>query len=234
MQLHRVRERFERSVTALLLLRHGRAHCSELAALAEGPDLSPVVRKRVARHAERCETCSARKRSLVAPLAALAAVPAIPAPAHARQMVLDRVERVSFVSDFGDWRADGFPPGEARDRAWRGPVLAGVLGLLLVLGLALFWSGSEPAETTGTPPTSTASTTSTTAPAPATDGNGAPTSAPPRRAPGGSPRATATTVPASDTSSSTSTTAPPTTTTTLAPSTTTTSPATTTTVPRIR
>lgn len=55
--LHRMRERLNRSVGAALAIRHGRSDCAELRAIVGDAELTPLLRKRVARHLERCDTC---------------------------------------------------------------------------------------------------------------------------------------------------------------------------------
>jgi RNA polymerase sigma factor (sigma-70 family) len=90
-QLNRLRGQVERSLGALLVARTGREECPDLDALLVDWDgtLTPIIRKRVARHVESCETCGARKRRMVSPLALLAAVPFVLAPAALRDRVLE-------------------------------------------------------------------------------------------------------------------------------------------------
>ena len=96
-QLSRVRANVERSLSALLVGRTGRGDCPELDALLAGWDgtLTPLLRKRVARHIDECEVCGERKRRMVSPLALLAGVPLVPAPAALRDRVLGDLEHVS-------------------------------------------------------------------------------------------------------------------------------------------
>src|SRR3546814_4505678 len=58
---HRLRERLERSLGALVLVRHGQAACAALSSVvgADAADgqLTPALRKRVSRHADDCATC---------------------------------------------------------------------------------------------------------------------------------------------------------------------------------
>src|SRR3546814_20044250 len=59
---HRLRERLERSLGALVLVRHGQAACAALssvvgAAPADG-QLTPALRKRVSRHPDDCAPCT--------------------------------------------------------------------------------------------------------------------------------------------------------------------------------
>src|SRR5690606_7220514 len=54
--MHRMRAKLEASIGAVALAQHGRSGCSDLAAVT-GPwtgELTPQVRKRVARHANSC------------------------------------------------------------------------------------------------------------------------------------------------------------------------------------
>lgn len=91
-QLSRLRSQFERSLGALLVARTGREDCPELDRMLAGWDgtLTPLIRKRVARHLEGCETCGARRSRIVSPWALLAAVPIALAPAALRDRVLEQ------------------------------------------------------------------------------------------------------------------------------------------------
>ena len=64
---HRMRQRTARSVSALLVARHGRASCAALARMLAGWDgqFSVLTRKRVARHIDRCVTCERTRGTLV-------------------------------------------------------------------------------------------------------------------------------------------------------------------------
>jgi RNA polymerase sigma factor (sigma-70 family) len=147
--LHRVKQRFERSVGAFLVARSRSGDCPDLDALLATWDgsFSPLVRKRVARHVEGCDVCGERRRRLVSPLAALAAVPLVPAPAAVRDRVLDRVQFVgsSTVPSF-DGR-DGFPRPMLRTRRARRTrprvATAAALAVVLAFGGARFVSGSD-------------------------------------------------------------------------------------------
>lgn len=57
--LNRMRRRAWRAMAAILLVENGAAHCRELAAVLDACDdaFSPLVRKRVARHLDRCGRC---------------------------------------------------------------------------------------------------------------------------------------------------------------------------------
>ena len=56
-----------------MVARTGRRDCPQLDALLTGWDgaLTPLLRKRIARHIDECEICTARRRRLVTPAALL-------------------------------------------------------------------------------------------------------------------------------------------------------------------
>ena len=136
--LSRLRDQVERSIGALLVARTSRHDCPELTGVLDDWDgeFTPLVRKRVARHVDRCSVCSVRRAALASPAALLAGVPAFAAPALLRDRVLEDSRLVSALSS----RQGGGGPGAGaggggtgrRDR--RARVVAGaVLALLLVL-----------------------------------------------------------------------------------------------------
>jgi hypothetical protein len=96
--VHRLRETVERALGALLVTRGVRHHpdrCAELAEILDGWDgtFTVLMRKRVARHIERCAICDEERRRLVNPVALLGAAPVfIPAPAWLRDRTLAEVE----------------------------------------------------------------------------------------------------------------------------------------------
>jgi RNA polymerase sigma factor (sigma-70 family) len=86
-RLSRARAQLERSLGALLVARTGTQDCPELAELLRGWDgkLTVLVRKRVSRHVESCETCGERRRRQLRPAAffsAYASAPLLLAPAE--------------------------------------------------------------------------------------------------------------------------------------------------------
>ena len=87
--LHRMRDRVDRSMTALIVARAGRKDCPDLAQVLYGwnGEFTVLVRKRVARHIETCEACE-RTRRKAAPFALLGAAPAFAAPPGLREAVL--------------------------------------------------------------------------------------------------------------------------------------------------
>jgi len=172
---HRMRERLATSVGALLVARGGRKDCRDLNDLLGDWDgqFNVITRKRVARHIERCDVCSDRRRK--APVALLSAGPVLAAPIALRDRVLGDVQLVAHTAK--PWSSDGFPP---RDRAVASPVrrrgvLAGAAAVLVALAIAgsLLWpsptdtviASPEPSQA---PTTTRASTTSSASTQPAT------------------------------------------------------------------
>ena len=161
-KLGRVRDLVERSLGALLVSRTGRRDCAELDALLGDWDgaLTPLLRKRVARHIETCAICGERKRSMVNPLALLAAAPMVPAPTGLRDHVLGDIERISNTR-LPAWHREGV-----------GRIVAAALLILTVIGVALVSSADEdptPANVVESTTSSTSTPTpATTRPRPAT------------------------------------------------------------------
>lgn len=125
----RLRDRLERSIGALLVARGARDGCPALGVVLADWDgtYSVLVRKRVARHIERCEHCTDRRATLVAPLGSLALAPlalpvtfpAVSAAQRARVLsavarALDGLPAVGGAADAADPSLapgpDGFPP----------------------------------------------------------------------------------------------------------------------------
>ena len=152
----RARTQFETSLGALLVARTGREYCEELAGILAGWDgeLTPLLRKRVNRHIERCETCGARKRRELSPAMLLSMFPVIMLPAGLRNRVLRLVSdsqpsatgyRSHVVRRAEPFRGDGFPepidPPQLGGRGGSSHLLtAGTAAALLLLlgGGAMF------------------------------------------------------------------------------------------------
>jgi RNA polymerase sigma factor (sigma-70 family) len=130
-QLNRLRSQVERSLGALLVARTGRDDCPHLDALLTDWDgtLTPIIRKRVARHVETCETCGARKRRMVSPWALLATVPIVLAPLGLRERVLEQAWPIAAASAAGGSSAGSTATGVK--------VLAVVSVIATVVALAL-------------------------------------------------------------------------------------------------
>jgi RNA polymerase sigma factor (sigma-70 family) len=143
---HRMKERLERSIGAVLVARQGRADCDELDRLLAGWDgrFSVLWRKRVARHVDGCEVCERRRKAVPAMLlgGVAAAAPMLGASAvsAAPASVRDRVVRDARVGSSGGagWRRDGFPPAAGSGRT-RLLVAVAALVVLLSLVLGAWW-----------------------------------------------------------------------------------------------
>ncbi|MDQ6525823.1 sigma-70 family RNA polymerase sigma factor [Nocardioides sp. LHD-245] len=171
--LSRARDQVERSLGALLVARRGSELCGELSAILGDWDgrFSPLIRKRVARHIDGCETCETRRRLMVSPLALLAGVPAFAAPAALRDRVLDDERLVAYYADDPALP----PPAPGGGTSKRPLLLVGLVVLLLALGGAavLTWWPEDTAPAVATDPVTdspapTATAPAATAPAPAT------------------------------------------------------------------
>ena len=169
--LHRVRERMEQSVGAVLLARSSRGECPELDALvADG--LSPLVRKRVARHVESCEICGDRRTRATSASALFSLSSVVAAPLALRPVVLERVGTGHAVDAASrlSWNAEGFPVGEpvvapevhpasramqrvgARSNWWVAAASAVVLIVALAAMFVFVRSGNEGDELVSAPP----------------------------------------------------------------------------------
>src|SRR5215472_18955025 len=86
----RARAQLERSLGALLVARTGRKSCAELDAMLTGWDgtLSILLRKRISRHVESCETCGELKRRELSPAMLFSVLPLFTLPRGLRQQVL--------------------------------------------------------------------------------------------------------------------------------------------------
>lgn len=151
----RARAQLERALGALLVARTGRSECAELDALLAGWDgrLTPLLRKRLARHVDRCDICGETRKHRLSPVALLGGVPLVLAPPALRERVVRDAGDARLVAHttalaerLGPWQSDGFPrPVAARRRvAARWPAAAAAVLALLVLAGALLRSAPEP------------------------------------------------------------------------------------------
>lgn len=111
----RMRERAERSLGALVVARSNRAACPALDDVLRDWDgrFSVLVRKRVARHIDQCDTCESQRKK-VGVLAAFAAAPAWAAPLALRERVLAGFAGTASPGDARD-AGNGGEVGEAGD-----------------------------------------------------------------------------------------------------------------------
>jgi RNA polymerase sigma factor (sigma-70 family) len=141
--LTRLRDQVERSLGALLVARTGRADCTELAAITGGGavELTPLLRKRIARHVDGCEVCAERRRRLVSPLALFGGVtPAFAAlPVALRTRVLPAMHDFASHPDTIRVDKDGFPTEPTRLRPLPAAAAAGVAAVAV---LAVLLSGT--------------------------------------------------------------------------------------------
>lgn len=82
-RLSAAKVQLERAVGALMLLRTRGSSCAELRKIVDGQSFSPLLRKRIARHCEKCEGCATTRKRAVAAIA-LVSLPVIAAPAWLR------------------------------------------------------------------------------------------------------------------------------------------------------
>src|SRR5215475_5506984 len=150
--------RFEASLRALLTARTGQDSCPQLAAVMSGWDgrLDALLRKRINRHAERCENCRERGRYELDPAMLLGMLPAAVPPAGLRGQLFDLASDVSPVPSAyragvirraGPFRRSGFPvpldpPHARRPVTWALAAGAGAAVLAVIAGGILLASGT--------------------------------------------------------------------------------------------
>jgi len=191
--LSRVRDHVERSLGALLVGRTGRKDCAELDGMLANWDgeLTPLLRKRVARHIDNCTVCTEQRRRMVSPLALLSGVPLLPAPRYLRERVLQDIELVNGGTPLDDVAGGGASGGGGAGGGIRRAIGDGrvklvigaaTLTVLAMLGAVLFSGGpgGEPANLGATVPSSQASPApaSTSGSAGSSSTTGAPSSVP--------------------------------------------------------
>jgi hypothetical protein len=147
--VHRLRGTIEKSLGALLVSRRVRnsGGCPELSAMLDGWDghFNVLMRKRVSRHIESCETCDEQRRRLVSPAALLGAAPVfIPAPAWLRDRTLSEIQLTSAAAHVSDGATHADRANAGRDsRSSLVPVAAFVVALLAALGLTFLWLNTQ-------------------------------------------------------------------------------------------
>ncbi|MBM3662871.1 MAG: sigma-70 family RNA polymerase sigma factor [Actinobacteria bacterium] len=145
---HRMKERLERSIGALMVARQGRDDCDALAKVLNGWDgtFSVLWRKRVARHVDGCAVCSERRRRIPGTIleGVAGAAEVVPAPISLRTSVLESA--TLGVATGRPWPGDGFPPGDRRAGRLVAAGLAVLVALVVILGAAVVLgdAGSPP------------------------------------------------------------------------------------------
>ncbi len=173
--LERGRAELERSLAALLVARDP-SRCSELAEIVAGWDgvMTPLMRKRIARHIDRCPECGEQKKRRVSAAALFSVIPLLAASAELRSRVVGGFRLVSDDSALGardraavqsiaGYDAAGFPSTRPRRRRVRGAAAAAVVAALLAGGVMLHSAASPDSR-----PTAALATTRTSAGAVAT------------------------------------------------------------------
>ena len=250
--VHRMRERVDRSLGAFVVAKSGRRECAALDEILRDWDgeFSVLIRKRVARHIESCETCEETKGKM-APLALFGAAPVLAAPLGLRERVLEATSRIPTPGSGSG--ASGGTTSRIRLRPSDGfPRAAGFVGrglwwitgvvVLTIAGSVLVLSNADSSSSKADPPITVVDASSSSSPdtTPATTAtesttvNEVPTSA--SNVPTPTPPTTATSVVEPSTvvpvaTPTTSVPSTPTTSVSTAPASTTTIPRTTTTTP---
>jgi len=169
----RLRTTIERCLGATLVARHHREHCPELAALLADWDgaMTVLLRKRLNRHIERCESCSRARRELVTPQALLASAPVIiPAPAWLGDSVVHHATpllKTSGLAHHGWWPAGVGSGTPAALAAVAAPLVAAATVSLVAIAPLTAGPASE-ATSRPDAPSISATAVSRTAPAIAT------------------------------------------------------------------
>jgi RNA polymerase sigma factor (sigma-70 family) len=215
--LDRVKGRLARTLGVVLLARQ--PTCPGFVAIQAGQEgMTPLVRKRLARHVDNCEICYREQARRMRPEVLLAAVPVLPAPRELRQRLLSATQARVPAPTGQVWDDDGFP-WPPRQRGRRRPVVWAAASALLVLAIGGALLVGRPWETEravalgpATPPPSATSTSKAPLPgavvASTTEPTTEPTAEPTTTTPPPTTRRT-TTRRSSTTTTTTATTPPP-------------------------
>lgn len=129
--LDRVKGRLTRTIGVVLLARA--PVCTEFAAMLASQDgMSPLARKRLARHVDNCELCHREQARRLRPEVLLAAPPMLAAPRELRARLLSSLQARRPAPGGQVWDRHGFPwPALERARRWPAAVLAAAVLLLI-------------------------------------------------------------------------------------------------------
>lgn len=197
--VYRLRETVQRALGALLVARRAngsRESCPELSAILAGWDgtFTVLMRKRIGRHIDSCETCDDERRALVTPAALLGSAPVfVAAPPWLRESTMTDIELVSRGSAL-----TSDPASAGRDRSNWLPATAVALAAVAVLGLSALYLTQRADDVEPTDHT----TTSTAPVAPVSAPTSAPTPMTPRSQPAQPPPAPTTAPPPAPTAPS--------------------------------
>jgi RNA polymerase sigma factor (sigma-70 family) len=168
--VHRARAQLDRALGALIIARVGRDDCQTLSELLGDWDggLTPLVRKRLARHLDGCAACQQtnRRARRLSALSSLALVAPTPAEAMTASHLLDIANRTPI--DAERWLPDGFPPyldkAPKRRRLVLVAVAVGVIGALLTVTALASGAGHTHAPTVAIAPVASQTPSATTVP----------------------------------------------------------------------
>jgi len=139
--LERVKGRLARTLGVVLLSRN--PTCAEFTAIRDGqPGLTPLARKRLARHVDNCPQCHREQARRMRPEVLLTAVPMLPAPPELRHRLVAARQRLADGEPPGQppppswphWDSDGFPVPRPANRRRLGMAAAAMLALLAIGG----------------------------------------------------------------------------------------------------
>ncbi|RJL32659.1 hypothetical protein [Bailinhaonella thermotolerans] len=147
----------EAAAAPVVLARAARSQCPDLAAMTEGwaGPLTPMSRKRLARHIESCSTCEEIRRREVSAEGLLRLLPAPLVPLSLRRLLLDTASdpelahtRVAIADRAALFGKNGFPQpidrrARKKVRAGSVPMIAAVACLLVVMGVLIVLTGGE-------------------------------------------------------------------------------------------
>lgn len=162
--LERVKGRLARTLGVVLLAR--RPPCEEFDAIRDAqPGLTPLARKRLARHVDNCDVCYEEQSRRLRPEVLLTAVPMLPAPPELRRRLVSSQARLAPTGQF--WDDDGFPwPQRQRSRSWPMWIAAAAAVLLVTGGVFVAARAGTPERTVGSEPIAPARTATTRTPVP--------------------------------------------------------------------
>jgi RNA polymerase sigma factor (sigma-70 family) len=144
--MSRARAQLELALSALILARTGRDDCAELDRIVGDWDgvLTPLLRKRIGKHLEKCEICGEQRRRRVSAVALLSGLPLLAAPPMLRDRVMRDAGDMRLVSmcealaaQAGPYRTDGFPLPFGRDRKRRLLIAYAAAAVVALLALAV-------------------------------------------------------------------------------------------------
>lgn len=141
-RLSRCRVALEGAVGALMLFRGRMSGCPQLRQLSTGQEFTPLLRKRIGRHAQSCPRCAASRRHAISAVA-MVSLPLIAIPVWLRdRTVVTEPVAAQFVTDAQSIKFDsGGWPYLASAHKVPLAVAAGVAAILAVAGIAWFGLG---------------------------------------------------------------------------------------------